>query len=119
MLFRSYSVDILKETLRNQRILGITTGTTTTLDFGENNGNTFASTDYVTISGAPSAGINTTHVPIVSMGENSITIAHNSSSVVSPNFTGAIVSRSVKVSCLTYEPDTFFNIAEVVTLVSE
>ena len=115
----SYSVDIIKETLRNQRILGITTGTTTTLDFGENNGNTFASTDYVTISGAPSAGINTTHVPIVSMGENSITIAHDSSSVVSPNFTGAIVSRSVKISCLTFEPDTFFNIAEVVTLVSE
>ena len=115
----SYSVDILKETLRNQRIIGVTTGTTTTLDFGENNGNTFAATDYVTISGAPSAGINTAHVPIVSMTDNSITIAHNSSAVASPNITNAIVSRSVKVSCLTYEPDTFFNIAEVVTLVSE
>ena len=105
--------------MRNQRIIGITTGTTTRLDFGENNGNTFPLTDYVTISGAPSAGINTTHVPILAIGENSITIGHNSSSVVSPDITGAIVSRSVKVSCLTFEPDTFFNIAEVVTLVSE
>lgn len=115
----SYSVDIIKETLRNQRIVGVTTGTTTTLNFGENNGVTFASTDYVTISDAPSTGINTSHVPIVSMGTDSITIAHDSSSVTSPNITGAIVSRSVKVSCLTFEPDTFFNIAEVVTLVSE
>lgn len=115
----SYSVDIIKETLRNQRILGITTGTTTTLNFGENNGNTFALSDYVSVSGAPSTGINTSHVPIVSVGTDSITIAHNSSSVVSPNITGAIVSRSVKVSCLTYEPDTFFNIAEVVQLVNE
>ena len=115
----SYSVDIIKETLRNQRIVGVTTGTTTVLNFGENNGNTFAPDDYVTISGAPSAGINTTHVPIISSSGDTITIAHNSSSVVSPNITGAIVSRSVKVSCLTFEPDTFFNIAEVVTLVSE
>ena len=115
----SYSVDIIKETLRNQRIVGVTTGTTTVLNFGENNGNTFASDDYVTVSGAPSSGINTTHVPILSSNGDTITIAHNSSSVVSPNITGAIVSRSVKVSCLTFEPDTFFNIAEVVTLVSE
>lgn len=115
----SYSVDILKETLRNQKIIGIVTGTTTKLLFGVNNGTSFAPEDYVTISGASSAGINTTHVPIVSVGTDSIIIAHNSSSIVSPNITGAIVSRSVKVSCLSYEPNTFFNIAEVVTLVSE
>jgi len=115
----SYSVDILKETLRNQRIIGITTGTTTTINFGENNGNTFDIKDYVSITGATTAGINTSHVPIISMTENGITIAHNSSSVVSPVIGNGIVSRSVKVSCLTYEPDTFFNIAEVVSLVSE
>lgn len=115
----SYDTSIIKETLRNQRVVGVTTGTTTTISFGENNGNTFASNDYVTVSGATSAGINTTHVAILSSTNDSITIAHNSSSVVSPNIVGAIVSRSVKVSCLTYEPDTFFNIAEVVQLVSE
>lgn len=114
-----YGTDIIKETLRNQRIIGITTGTTTIINFGENNGNTFASSDYVTVSGAPSAGINTTHVAIVSTGVDSITIAHNSSSVTSPDISGAIVSRSVKVACLTDDPNTFFNISEVVTLVSE
>jgi len=114
-----YSTDIIKETLRNQRIVGVTTGTTTTLNFGQNNGNTFASTDYVTVSGAASAGINTTHVSIVSSGDDSITIAHNSSSVTSPDISGAIVSRSVKVACLTDDPNSFFNISEVVTLISE
>jgi hypothetical protein len=114
-----YGTDILKETLRNQRIVGVTTGTTTTLNFGENNGNTFASTDYVTVSGATSAGINTTHVAIVSTGVDSITIAHNSSSVTSPDISGAIASRSIKVACLTDDANTFFNISEVVTLVSE
>lgn len=115
----SYSVDIIKETLRNQTIVGVTTGTTTILNFGQNNGCIFEPTDYVTVSGAPSSGINTTHVPIVAINGDTITIAHNSSGVTSPNINGAIISRSVKVSCLTYEPDTFFNIAEVVTLVSE
>jgi hypothetical protein len=115
----SYSVDIIKETLRKQRIVGVTTGTTTTLFFGENNGTSFLSTDYITISGAPTAGINTTHKAILSSSTDSITIDFNSSSIVSPNITGASASRSVKVSCLTYEPDTFFNIAEVVQLVSE
>lgn len=115
----SYETDIIKETLRNQRITGITTGTTTRLSFGENNGNTFASTDYVTVSGATSSGINTTHVAILSSTNDSITIDHNSSSVVSPNISGAIVSRSVKVACLTDDASTSFNISEVVTLVSE
>ena len=115
----SYSVDVLKETLRKQRIVGVTTGTTTTLNFGENNGVTFLSTDYITISGAPTAGINTSHNAIISSSADSIVINFNSSSLVAPDITGAVASRSVKVSCLTFEPDTFFNIAEVVTLVSE
>lgn len=114
-----YGTDIIKETLRNQRIAGVTTGTTTTINFGENNGNTFASNDYVTVSGAASAGINTTHVAILSMTDNTITIAHNSSSVTSPDITGGIVSRSIKVACLTDDPSAFFNISEVVTLVAE
>ena len=115
----SYSVDIVKEPMRKQQIVGIVTGTTTKLTFGENNGNPFIDTDYVTIYGAPTAGINTTHKAIVSMTDSSVTIDFNSSSIVNPDVTGATLARSVKVSCLTYEPDTFFNVAEVVTLVSE
>lgn len=115
----SYSVDIIKETMKRQVIAGITTGTTTKLTFAENAGNPFVASDYITIEGSPTVGLNTTHKSIVSLNDSSITINFNSSSITSPNILGATVARSVKVSCLTYEPDTFFNIAEVVTLVSE
>ena len=115
----SYSVDIIKEPLKNQKIAGIVTGTTTKIIFDTNEWHSFNAQDYVTISGATTAGINTTHNSIVSLDNSSITINFNSSSITSPNITGASLSRSVKVSCLTFEPDTFFNIAEVVTLVSE
>lgn len=115
----SYNVDIIKEPIRRQVISGITTGTTTTLVFGNNAGNPFLVGDYVTIQNAPTVGLNTTHKEILSATDSSITINFNSSSITSPNVSGAVVARSVKVSCLTYEPNTFVNIAEVVTLVSE
>lgn len=116
---QSYGSEIIKETLRRQVIAGITTGTTTTLFFGENNGNPFLNTDYVTIEGSPTVGLNTTHKAILSATDSSVTIDFNSSSITSPNLTGATASRSVKVSCFTNDADVFFNISEVVTLVSE
>lgn len=115
----SYNVDIVKEVMKRQVITGITTGTTTKLTFDNNAGNPFVSTDYVTIENAPTVGLNTTHKSIVALDDSSVTINFNSSSITSPNISGATVAKSVKVSCLTFEPDTFFNIAEVVTLVSE
>lgn len=115
----SYSVDIIKETMKKQTIFGIQTGTATTVTFFENGGNPFVATDYVTIENAPTAGINTTHNKIISLTDSSVTINFNSSSITSPNVTNAMLAKSVKVSCLTQEPDTFFNISEVVTLVSE
>lgn len=115
----SYNTDIIKEIMKRQVVVGVVTGTTTKLILDTNAGNVFVAEDYVTIQGAPSAGINTTHVSIVSLDDQSITINHNSSSVTSPNVLGATISRSVKVACLSYDPDTFFNISEVVTLVSE
>ena len=115
----SYSVDIIKETMKRQSIVGIVTGTTTKLIFDQNIGNPFSLEDYVTVEGSVTAGINTTHNAILSMTDSSITINYNTSSVVSPNVAGASALRSVRVSCLTYETGAFFNIAEVVTLVAE
>jgi hypothetical protein len=115
----SYSVDIIKTSMARQRIAGVTTGTTTTLTFGENNGNPFQNGEYVSIEGAPTAGLNTSHYPIISSTNSSVTIPFNSSALVNPNIENAQLYKSVKVSCLTYEPETFFNIAEVVVLVSE
>lgn len=116
---QSYNEDIIKEIMKRQVIAGIVTGTTTKLIFDKNAGNPFVVTDYITIEGAATAGINTTHKSIVAYDDTSITIDFDSSSVISPNVSGASAYKSVKVSCLTYNPSTFFNISEVVTLVSE
>ena len=114
-----YGTDILKETMRRQVISGIVTGTTTKILFDSNVSNPFEFADYITIIGAPTAGINTTHNSIVAMDDSSVTINFNSSSITSPNINGASAYRSVKVACLTDDSDVFFNISEVVTLVSE
>lgn len=115
----SYETDIIKEVMKRQVISGITTGVTTKLIFAQNSGNPFISSDYVTIENAPTVGLNTTHKQILSLDDSSITIDFDSSSITTPNVTGSSVARSVKVSCLSLEPDTHFNISEVVTLVSE
>lgn len=114
-----YGTDILKETMRRQVISGIITGTTTKLLFDANVSNPFEVTDYITISGSSTVGLNTSHNAIIAMDDSSVTINFNSSSVTSPNISGASAYRSVKVACLTDDPNTFFNISEVVTLVSE
>ena len=114
-----YSTDIIKEIMKRQVVVGIVTGTTTKLIFDNNSGNPFAKTDYVTIEGASTAGINTTHKSILALDDASITLDFDSSSITSPNVSGANVYRSVKVSCLTFDASTYFNISEVVTLVSE
>lgn len=114
-----YGTDILKETMKRQVVSGIITGTTTKLLFDTNAGNPFDITDYITISGAPTSGINTSHNSIVSLDDSSVTINFNSSAITSPNISGAAIYKSVKVACLTDDANTFFNISEVVTLVSE
>jgi hypothetical protein len=115
----TYTAEVLKERLARQKIAGITTGTTTTLIFENNAGNPFLSTDYVSIEGAPTAGINTTHKSIVSLTDSSVTINFNSSSIVSPNITGADLVRSVKVSAYTPDTNLGVSVTEVVQLVSE
>lgn len=115
----TYSAEVLKERLARQKIVGITTGTTTTLTFDNNAGNPFLATDYVTIEGAPTAGINTTHKSIVSMTDSSVTINFNTSAISSPNVTGADLIRSVKVSAYTPDTNSGVSVTEVVSLVSE
>jgi len=111
--------EILKERLARQRIVGVTTGTTTTFTFDNNAGNPFLLSDYVSVVGAPTAGINTTHNPIVSLTDSSVTINFNSSSIVAPNVSDADLVRSVKVSALTTDPNNGISVTEVVLLVSE
>lgn len=92
--------EIIKERVARQKIVGITTGSSTVINLGHNNGNPFLVGDYVTIAG--SVGINTSHNLVTAITENysssTITINYDSSAVGVPTVTNAYVSRSVKVS---------------------
>ena len=115
----TYGNEVIKERIARQQISGITTGATTVVTFPQNAGNPFLLTDYVTIQNASPAGINTSHVPIVSMTESSITIASNTSSITGTiGVSTATICRSVKVSAITNDVGTV-HVTEVVLLVSE
>lgn len=115
-----YGNEVLKERIARQKIAGITTGTTTTVSFSENAGNPFLVGDYVTIQNAQPAGINTEHKLVTQVLNDSLTISHNSSSIVGViTTTNANIARSVKVSVIAASDTQNVSITEIVQLVSE
>lgn len=115
-----YSSEVIKETLVRQRLVGITTGTTTVVNFGNQNGNYFNIGDYVAIQDASPVGINTAHVPVIATSSSTVTLAYDSSSVTGVSISGdSSLTRSVKVSALGQGGGTEVSISEIVLLVSE
>jgi hypothetical protein len=115
-----YGNEVLKERLARQKIAGITTGTTTIVSFSENAGNPFLVGDYVTIQNAQPAGINTEHKLVTQVLNDSLTISHNSSSIVGViTTTNANIARSVKVSVIAADGTQNVSITEIVQLVTE
>ena len=115
-----YGNEVLKERIARQKIAGITTGTTTIVSFSENAGNPFLVGDYVTIQNAEPAGINTEHKLVTQVLNDSLTISHNSSSIVGViTTTNANIARSVKVSVLAADGSQNVSITEIVQLVTE
>jgi len=107
--------EVIKQKVSRQVVTGITTGTSTVVSFGLNNGNPFVVGDYVTIQNGFPAGINTTHVPVTATTDSSITITSDSSAITGVALTGTTVARSVKVSA--FSPSaTSVSIAEVQTV---
>jgi hypothetical protein len=116
----TYGNEVLKERIARQKIAGITTGTTTIVSFSENAGNPFLVGDYVTIQNAEPAGINTEHKLITQVFNDSVTISHDSSSIVGViTTTNANIARSVKVSVLAASGTQDVSITEIVQLVTE
>jgi len=115
-----YGNEVLKERIARQRIAGITTGASTVVTFDENASNPFLLGDYVTIQNAQPAGINTEHKLITAISDESVTISHDSSSIVGViTVTNANLARSVKVSVLAAESTQNVSITEIVQLVTE
>lgn len=115
-----YGNEVLKERIARQRIVGITTGTSTTVNFDNNAGNPFLVGDYVTIENVTTLGINTEHQLVTQINDDSLIVDYDTSSVVGPiNALGANIARSVKVSAIASSGVQDVSITEVVQLVTE
>jgi hypothetical protein len=116
-----YSSEIIKHRIARQRFSGITTGATTTISFGENNGNLFAVGDYVAIEGLSPAGINTNFAQVTVSNGESITVAYNTTSVAAGDIAigNGIVTLAVKVGVMGQGGTTSVSICEVTQLVNE
>lgn len=116
-----YSSEMIKNRIARQRFSGITTGTSTIINFGENNGNIFLVGDYVAIEGVTPAGINTNFAQVTAASGESITIAHNTTSVSAGSITigEGIITLAVKVGAMGNGGSAMVSIAEIVQLVSE
>jgi hypothetical protein len=115
-----FNTEVLKERLARQKIVGITTGTTTTVNFAANQCS-FEVGDYVSIKNASPSGINTVHVPVLSTTDSSVVIGYDSSSVTNVEVLNnqATLARTIKVSALSAGEGSDVSICEVVQLVSE
>lgn len=115
-----YGNEVLKERIARQRIVGITTGSSTAILFDNNAGNPFLVGDYATIENVTTSGINTEHKLVTSITDSSLTLDYDTSSIIGPIVAdGANISRSVKVSVLASSDSQNVSIAEVVQLVTE
>jgi hypothetical protein len=112
--------EVLKERIARQRIVGITTGTSTVVLFDNNAGNPFLVGDYASIEGVTTAGINTEHKEVTDVYNDSLVLDYDTSSVTGViTATNASIARSVKVSVLSASGDQPVSITEIVQLVTE
>jgi len=98
--------ETLAMTKASNRVVGITTGTTTIVDFPEGTQTPFGVGDYVTLTGANDSNYNFVHVPVTAVDTSSgvngyyqtrITLGYNSSGIItafSPSGSGGSASLS-------------------------
>lgn len=115
-----YGNEVLKERIARQRVVGITTGTSTIVSFDNNAGNPFLVGDYASIEGVTTAGINTEHKRVTTVYNDSLILDYDTSSVTGiTTGTGASIARSVKVSVFVPSGSESVSITEIVQLVTE
>jgi len=114
---------VLKDRVARATVVGITTGTATTLTLDSSTNNPFIVGDYVTIENGYPTGINSVHSLVTATTDNSsywsgttvptITINFNSTSVTGIAITAATVARSTKISALGAGNATTVSITEI------
>jgi len=106
--------EIIKERVARQKISGITTGSTTTVSFGENFGNPFIVGDHVSILGSQHTGINTSFAQVLSKTDSSIVLDFNSTAVGGAlTVTNAVAARCVKIEVFPEANNAHLHVAEV------
>lgn len=95
----------------SQRVVGVTTGTTTTIDFPQGTGSVFDVGDYVTLTASNQTYYNFSHAPVLSVNTSSgregyfstrITVGSNTSGIVTAfGDPDATLRKSLKVSART------------------
>jgi hypothetical protein len=105
--------ETLALTKASQRVAGITTGTTTIIDFPEGTQTPFVAGDYVTLTVTGQSYYNFTHVPVISVNNTAsydgyfskrIVVDYNSSGIVtafSPTTSYADLRGSIRVAART------------------
>lgn len=100
---------VIKEYVASQRVVGVTTGTTTIIDFPEGQSTPVGEGDYIALTGIQPTGINTTYAQVASVNSSSnvggyystrITLNWNTASIagVVTVTNSAEVRRAVKVA---------------------
>ena len=91
----------------SQRVIGISTGTTTTITFPEGTGSPFLVGDYVTLTSAGQSYYNFTHQPVTAVDTSSgvngyystrITVSTSTSGIVTAFSADGDLRKSIKVS---------------------
>jgi hypothetical protein len=98
---------VLALTPASQRVSGITTGTTTTIDFPAGSGSAFVVGDYVSLTSAGQPYYNFTHQPVTAVDSSSgyngyfstrITVSTSTSGILTAFSTDGDLRKSIKVS---------------------
>lgn len=100
---------VLKESVASQRVIGVTTGATTIVDFPEGTGSPVSQGDFVALTGMQPTGINTTFAQVASVNSSSnysgyfstrIVLSWNTSSItgIITATESAEIRRAVKVA---------------------
>jgi hypothetical protein len=91
----------------SNRVVGIVTGTTTTIDFPEGTGSPFVVGDYVTLTSAGQSYYNFTHQPVTAVNTTSgvggyystrVSIGTNTAGIITAFSTDGDLRKSIRVS---------------------
>jgi hypothetical protein len=104
------SASTLALDIASQRVVGVTTGTTTIIDFPEGTGTPFEVGDYVTLTASGQSYYNFTHAPVLSVSTSSgfdgyystrVAIGTNTSGIVTAfNDPNTTLRKSLKISAV-------------------